>query len=288
MNNIGGDNLQVGEYAIKASNKSEIMEFLNFNGFTHNSRMDNNPSNREYVIVVNIVHRDYFIADEFFIYPHLTEEEFFKKISYYPKDKIDYKKLFDDEGRLLYEGYVLNDHPYGLGRLYFDNGNIYQEGIFDIKGIRLGKEHYYSGQVKFEGSWTINKGYGPNAPKEGNVYSEDGDLIFTGKFEIKSGGVGWPMIKHPAGYSNIEKNCPKIEYIHYSETEKSEEELPDIYTFIESIKYSDLMELKAERDEFIEKIKENEKKSEAIRYHLYLSQICKMIYEGEFEDGYRR
>ena len=37
--------------------------------------------------------------------------------------------------------------------------------------------------------------------------------MFSGKFEIIRGGVGYPMIKHPRGYGLIEKDRPKIEYI---------------------------------------------------------------------------
>ena len=272
---------------MKPSHEDELIEFLKFNGFRHNSMMDNNPSDREYVIVINIVQRFYFIADKFFIYPHITEREFYQKINYNPNEGTDYEELYDEEGILLYEGYVLNGYPCGLGRSYFDNGNIYQEGVFDLKGIKFGKEYYYSGNVKFEGSWTINKGYGPNAPKRGIVYNENGDIIFTGKFEVQSSGVGWPMIKHPAGYNNLEKNSPKIEYARG--TAKSVKELPDIYTFTEEIQSYNLLELTALRDEFIERIKETEsyENSESIKYHLYLSQVCKIIYEGEFENGYR-
>ena len=37
--------------------------------------------------------------------------------------------------------------------------------------------------------------------------------IYKLLFEIKKGGVGYPMIKHPHGYKNIEKHRPNIEYI---------------------------------------------------------------------------
>lgn len=285
---MGGDKLQVGEYAVTPSHEKELLEFLKFNGFKHNSRFDNNPSDREYVIVVNVVNRFYFIADRFFIYPHLTEEEFYRKINHYPKEKIEFKKLFDEEGRLLYEGYTVNDHPYGLGRLYFDNGNVYQEGIFDIKGIRLGKEHYYSGQVKFEGSWNLTIGYGPNAPRTGNVYNENGEMTFSGKLEIKRGGVGWPMIKHPVGYRNIEERRPKIDYISYRSALEIGADAADVYDLIEEIQSYSMLELTSLRDELVFKIKESERKGsdEGRKWHLYLCEVCKRIYEEE-ENGNR-
>ena len=285
--------MQVGEYAVTPSHELELLEFLKFNGFKHNSRLDNNPSNREYVIVVNVVKRFYFIADRFFIYPHIVEEEFYRKINHYPKENIEFKKLFDDEGRLLYEGYTLNDHPYGLGKLYFDNGNIYQDGVFDIKGIKLGKEHYYSGQVKFEGSWSITMGYGPNAPRQGNVYDENGEMTFTGKFEIKKGGVGWPMIKHPTGYRNNEKNKPDIDYINYSDLVRDDDGklFEEAGVVLDEIQKFSLFDLRSSREQIIREINYYERyeihdkfktrRSELLYLfnHLYLSEICRLIYE---------
>lgn len=270
--------MQVGEYAVTPSDENELIEFLSFNDFTHNAAMDNNPSNNEYVIVVNVVNRFYFIADRFFVYPRLTQVEFFKKINHYPKDGIEHKRLLDDEGRILYEGYVINDHPYGLGRLYFDNGNVYQEGVFDIKGIRLGKEHYCSGQVKFEGSWGINKGYGPNAPRKGSVYNEGGERTFAGKFEIIKSGVGLPMIKYPTGYRLIEENRPKIDYIKGDEMPERDmnDEIFDMICELDSCSISELCRL---RDETVEMIRdENITKNECENYHRYLSSICDVIY----------
>ena len=210
--------MQFGEYAVEPANEKELIEFLEFNNFQYNYDFEDKYVNRELVVVINLIKRYYFYIDKFFVKHRITEKEFFKKINYYPNE-VKYKKLFTHDDQLLYEGYTINDKPYGLGKLYFDNGNIYQEGVFTFKGIKIGKEHYYSGQVKFEGEFSITRGYGPNAPRIGNVYNEDGELIFTGKFEIKKGGVGYPMVKHPHGYKNIEKRRPNIEYINTMDVE---------------------------------------------------------------------
>lgn len=143
----------------------------------------------------------------------ISESKFYDKINYCPWDKIVYKRIFDEYGNLLYEGNTLHNAPYGFGTAYFENGNVYREGIFDIKGIVQGKEYYPSGQLRFEGQWSLTRGYGPNAPYDGNAYGENGELIYSGKFEIKRGGVGWPMIQKPKGFPREQKHCPKINYL---------------------------------------------------------------------------
>ena len=41
---------------------------------------------------------------------------------------------------------------------------------------------------------------------------KNGELIYSGKFEIKRGGVGWPMIQKPKGFPLEQKQRPKINY----------------------------------------------------------------------------
>lgn len=88
----------------------------------------------------------------------------------------------------------------------------YREGVFDTKGIIEGNEYYSSGQLKFAGIWKKHGAYGPKYPVMGNYFSEDGDLIFSGKFDVKRGGVGYPMMKYPK-YRFEEKDRPKIDYL---------------------------------------------------------------------------
>lgn len=140
----------------------------------------------------------------------ISESKFYDKVNYYPRDKIEPKKIFYESGKLAYEGYALYGDPYGFGKAYFEDGTLYREGIFDIKGIAQGKEYYPSGQLRFEGEWSLTRGYGPNAPFKGNAYDEDGNLIYSGQFEIKRGGVGWPMIQKPKGFPLEQENKPKI------------------------------------------------------------------------------
>ena len=196
-------------YVMLSSNeaKSQLIEFLAKNGFK-----SDDESGMIYLIDVvdktyNTVSTDYIDCEAI-----ISESKFYDKVNYYPRGKIEYREIFDENGNLVYEGYTLYNAPYGFGRAYFADGKLYREGIFDIKGIVQGREYYPSGQLRFEGQWCLTGGYGPNAPCLGDAYSEDGELIYSGKFEIKRGGVGWPMIKKPKGFPPEQKDRPKIEY----------------------------------------------------------------------------
>lgn len=186
------------EYNVISS--PELIEFLKINGF---------EGNIGETIKINVVEKTYSKTTDDNV---ISRSKFLDKVNYYPRDEIVRKKLYGDEGRLLYEGYTLDGAPYGFGVMYFPDGTVYREGIFDVKGIVQGKEFYPSGQLRFKGTWSITYGYGPNAPREGEVYSEDGKLTFRGKFDIKKGGVGFPMILNPKGYRHEQKDCPKIKY----------------------------------------------------------------------------
>ena len=184
--------------------KEKLMGFLAKNGF-------NCGDESGLLFLIDVVDKTYSSvshADGNII----SESKFYDKVNYYPRDKIEYKRIFGQEGELLYEGYTLHNAPYGFGKAYFADGQLYREGIFDMKGIVQGKEYYPTGQLRFEGVWCLTGGYGPNAPCDGNAYIEDGELIYSGKFEIKRGGVGWPMIQKPKGFPLDQKERPNIDY----------------------------------------------------------------------------
>lgn len=141
----------------------------------------------------------------------ISESKFYDKVNFHPHNKIGLKNIFHENGKIAYEGYVLNGAPYGFGKAYFEDGTLYRDGIFDIKGIVQGKEYYPSGQLRFEGNWCLTRGYGPNAPCNGNAYDGDGNLIYSGQLEIKRNGMGWPMIQKPKGFPPEQENRPKIE-----------------------------------------------------------------------------
>ena len=198
------------QYHVRISSneaKFKLIEFLNENGFKGNDGFG-------LIFLIDVVDKSYNAVsdDEIGDDGTISESKFYDKVNYYPRGKIVRKKIFDEDGNLLYEGYTLHNAPYGFGTAYFSNGKVYREGIFDIKGIVQGKEFYPSGQLRFKGQWSLTTGYGPNAPYDGEAYDEDGELIYSGKFEIKRGGVGWPMIQKPKGFPLEQKERPKIDY----------------------------------------------------------------------------
>lgn len=224
--------MQAGDYLVKPScikDENCLINFLKRNDFKYEKNLENILENKEYWIVINVVHRIYFRIDRYYISSKpISEIEFLNRINYYPEGfvkkelctrqgpiqngELKHKKLYSDNGELLYEGYTLEDFPYGLGVAYYSNRNRYREGVFDRKGLVEGKEFYSNGQVKFEGVFVRHASYGPNYPNIGNYYNRNGDLIFSGKFEVKRGGVGFPMIKYPK-YIFLEEDRPEIEYL---------------------------------------------------------------------------
>ena len=186
--------------------KLKLLKFLNENGFEGGDDCG-------LLFFIDVVGKTYSSAsvDEVGDRDIISQSKFYDKVNYCP-GQVVYRQLHDEDGNLVYEGLTLDYSPYGFGKAYFANGKLYRVGIFDIKGIVQGKEYYPSGQLRFEGRWCLTRGYGPNAPCEGDAYDENGELIYSGKFEIKRGGVGWPMIQKPKGFSLEQKERPKIEY----------------------------------------------------------------------------
>ena len=198
------------QYHVKISSdkaKIKLIEFLKENGFKSSFESG-------LLFLIDVVNKTYnsISVDKVGDNVIISESKFYDKVNYYPRGQIVHRQLHDEDGNLVYEGYTLNYSPYGFGKAYFANGNLYREGIFDIKGIVQGKEYYPSGQLRFKGQWSLTRGYGPNTPCDGNAYDENGEMIYSGKFEIKRGGVGWPMIQNPKGFSLEQKQRPNINY----------------------------------------------------------------------------
>ncbi len=132
-----------------------------------------------------------------------------------------WKQLYSKDGILVYEGFTVNGKAYGVGTSYYENGSPFHEGIFGVKGLLNGREYYPNGQVRFDGVFRLTKGYGPNAPEYGTWYSENGEELFRGKFEIKRGGVGYPMVVCPEGYGTASFHTNLGEYLFMWEDEKN-------------------------------------------------------------------
>ena len=61
----------------------------------------------------------------------ISESKFYDKVNFHPHNKIGLKTIFHENGKIAYEGYVLNGAPYGFGKAYFEDGTLYRDGIFD-------------------------------------------------------------------------------------------------------------------------------------------------------------
>ena len=85
-------------------------------------------------------------------------------------NQLTFKTFYDDNGNIVYEGNTYNGKAYGQGKVFWSNGNIYQEGEFGLKGLINGTEYYSNGQPRFKGTFSVNRAYGPNAPVEGEFY----------------------------------------------------------------------------------------------------------------------
>ena len=78
--------------------------------------------------------------------------------------------------------------------------------IYDKKGHLVYEGNTYQGKAC---------GYGPNPPKNGEFYSTEGKLIYSGEFKIYAPvGPGYPFVRIPEGYGNIPQSYhPQIPVI---------------------------------------------------------------------------
>ena len=116
------------------------------------------------------------------------------------------------DGNKYYEGFVRESDgaPWGAGCSFWPDGTKYQEGLFGLKGLLCGREYYPNGNIRFEGYCGLHRGYGPNYPRYGIFFSEDGEEIFSGRFGVVPSGVGWPNITKPAEFGPVlQKSAPR-------------------------------------------------------------------------------
>lgn len=113
-----------------------------------------------------------------------------------------YQKIYNQQGVLIYDGYMQNGKYHGYGKLYSDEGVLLYDGYWN-EGIyhHYGKLYNEQGQLMYQGYWENGKrqGYGtafyPNGriQYEGNWYNdvyhgwgksfdENGQLIYEGEW----------------------------------------------------------------------------------------------------------
>lgn len=132
--------------------------------------------------------------------------------------KTRWKRLVDQDGNLAYEGFASEDNsPWGSGTAYYPDGKTFREGLWGEKGFLAGREYYPNGQIRFEGAYRYNGGYGPNFPVYGKYYSETGTLEFEGAFKVRKSGVGWPFVDIPETFGKVLLDDSPIYKQHWAE-----------------------------------------------------------------------
>lgn len=129
---------------------------------------------------------------------------------YYPTGELYFVGRYD-ETALDSDGM-----PYKLyaGVMFYKDGTIYKEGIFQWGGLYYGRLFYPSGRLKFVGRFNDKHGtitgkqtpgyYGPSYPVEGIFYAEDGTVLYDGKFTIRQlGTLGYPQVVFPEGFGPL-------------------------------------------------------------------------------------
>lgn len=135
----------------------------------------------------------------------------------------EWKKIYSDDGILIYEGFTVLDKPYGSGEAYYPDGTVYREGIFGIKGLLCGKEYYPSGKLRLECVFMLNRGYGPNYPSFGLFRSEDESFTYKGEFTYKPSGTGYPIIANPEELGPvIQHGSPDLPALMWNEVDEAE------------------------------------------------------------------
>ena len=131
-------------------------------------------------------------------------DDFVRELETNVKHERVWGKLFRKDGSVAYEGFTENGRPHGAGAAYYQNGAIYQTGIFGEKGLLSGQEYYDNGQLRFDGVYEYHSGYGPNYPVYGRCYNRNGILMYSGKLKVGFvGNLCYPHIEIPEEYGPV-------------------------------------------------------------------------------------
>ncbi len=124
-----------------------------------------------------------------------------------------------DKGKLLYEGYTVDNMAYGAGTSYYPSGSRCQEGLFGPNGLICGREYYINGKLRFEGTYQYNADYSENWPVFGAFYSPEGELKYYGAFDVigTSDKVIRPLVMEPEGFGPVTSLMPIKGYLFRGE-----------------------------------------------------------------------
>ena len=139
-------------------------------------------------------------------------DDFARELETNVKHERVWGKMLRKDGSVAYEGFTENGRPHGAGAAYYQNGAIFQTGIFGEKGLLMGQEYYDNGQLRFDGVYEYHCQYGPNYPLFGRCYYRDGRLMYSGKLKVGfAGNLCYPHIEIPEEYGPVElKERPKF------------------------------------------------------------------------------
>ena len=86
--------MQAGDYAVLPTcirDENCLINYLKKNGFKYEKYFENDPLDRDYLIVINVIQRIYFRIDKYYLpsAQKLSEKEFLDKIKYDKYSKIN-------------------------------------------------------------------------------------------------------------------------------------------------------------------------------------------------------
>lgn len=111
-----------------------------------------------------------------------------------------YGKLYSDEGVLLYDGYWNDGIYHHYGKLYNEQGQIIYEGYLDNgKKQGYGKLFYSNDQIKYEGNWynDLYHGWGKSFKENGQLEYEGEWVNGVPKTIINTGVSGFSLLSMP-------------------------------------------------------------------------------------------
>jgi len=111
-----------------------------------------------------------------------------------------YGKLYSNDGTLLYDGYWNDGIYHQYGKLYNEQGQIIYEGYLDNgKKQGYGKLFYSNGQIKYEGNWynDLYHGWGKSFKENGQLEYEGEWVNGVPKTIINTGVSGFSLLSMP-------------------------------------------------------------------------------------------
>lgn len=111
-----------------------------------------------------------------------------------------YGKLYSNDGVLLYDGYWNDGIYHHYGKLYNEQGQIIYEGYWDNgKKQGYGKLFYSNGQIKYEGNWynDLYHGWGKSFKENGQLEYEGEWVNGVPKTIINTGVSGFSLLSMP-------------------------------------------------------------------------------------------